>query len=611
MPGDRTRRFLSLCLASSPLGRVVTVLVCLFLGFCTSVGTLFRGANIHASISGFGFRHWLLMLAVAGCYWLLVAAATGAVRRRRGHENASVEPSADGTETPADGNGLSHAALWVTRSWNRLFALFLVGWAWVPLFLRASFGYDLTSQTREVGDWLTLLRGGTLPTGDGKRLPIFDVYPIGHYLLPPHPVALSDQHNLLLTLLSGLTENASLSLTGSMLPGAIVLGLLQYVFAAFCCAAIMTRLVRLDPALSAKGRTLALSALLLSPMVCLSTVQLTKSPLFGFASAWMVSVLLEATRTPAGSLPRRSRWALALSSLVCLLSAKYGVYIVLIEAVVLLVARRHAWKQWLVCLAVPLLVFETATGLFFWTGQAVHSDPIEGKGVQLQQIARIAAVDPGSLPASTRKGLAPIVSLDGLARAYFPNDADRVKSSGSDPDKTVGYRWRSVTRSDMRRFNRLWLEAVRANPRVATDAFIAEFYGYFDICDRPYVAVSYYLGPPAQASGAPLWLGLGGSTVVRDALTGFEQGWSFVPVIGWPAHGNLWVILTLLALCVQMRLRRWDDLLWMLPLVAQMGVMALSPANNFDRHMIGIAVFAPVLLADLFARGDRSDRQTS
>ena len=175
MPGDRTRRFLSLCLASSPLGRVVTVLVCLFLGFCTSVGTLFRGANIHASISGFGFRHWLLMLAVAGCYWLLVAAATGAVRRRRGHENASVEPSADGTETPADGSGLSHAALWVTRSWNRLFALFLVGWAWVPLFLRTSFGYDLTSQTREVGDWLTLLRGGTLPTGDGKRLPIFDV----------------------------------------------------------------------------------------------------------------------------------------------------------------------------------------------------------------------------------------------------------------------------------------------------------------------------------------------------------------------------------------------------------------------------------------------------
>ena len=42
-------------------------------------------------------------------------------------------------------------------------------------------------------------------------------------------------------------------------------------------------------------------------------------------------------------------------------------------------------------------------------------------------------------------------------------------------------------------------------------------------------------------------------------------------------------------MCAEFILKRWKYLLRQFPLLMLMGVMVMSPANNFDRHMLPVA----------------------
>ena len=98
--------------------------------------------------------------------------------------------------------------------------------------------------------------------------------------------------------------------------------------------------------------------------------------------------------------------------------------------------------------------------------------PHRKRGIQLQQIARVAKYNPKGIPADAAKKLEPVFNLDQMAEAYFRQDADPVKSSGIQ-SKKVSYKWRTVTEDDMTNFNEAWLEIVVANPVIALDAFFA------------------------------------------------------------------------------------------------------------------------------------------
>ena len=60
-------------------------------------------------------------------------------------------------------------------------------------------------------------------------------------------------------------------------------------------------------------------------------------------------------------------------------------------------------------------------------------------------------------------------------------------------------------------------------------------------------------------------------------------------MLGWVAHGNLYVMMTLLIGAAEVVLRRWRTLVMHLPLLLLMGVMITAPANNFERHMLPVA----------------------
>ncbi|OZG58694.1 hypothetical protein BTIS_0415 [Bifidobacterium tissieri] len=656
----------------------VAVLACLWLAFCSAVGPIYRADG---SIAEFSIWNALLG-AVMFCVYLTIVHVLASIGGRRHSHTARNHtarnhtiPSVVHTIHTVSGQvcgflrRIARPAITIitrhertiirhTNSTRRIFTVLVVGWAWCYITLLSAFGADVFSQIREFTSFWQQSHGNPQPYLDGTQIvsTIMDVYPTAHYLWPADPTFLTNQHNILLTLLYGGMGYASQTLIGAPDAGLIILSGMQFLFAAFCCAATANRFLNRpfaagvsggtapavnDSSASSTGvptvgtttapattRVIVFALLLLNPIVIFSTISLTKSPLFAFAFVWWFGALYElyatsayggttvcdgtiaydGTDSPATAAPptkprRITVIALALSTLVMLASAKYGLYIVALQLVLALLADRKRWRTYVIALLIPLIAFQGMITTLTATNTIIGGDPIESKGVQLQQIGRIAQRDPDSIPASAREKIAPIIDLDGAAKAYFPNDADRMKSSGSSESKTIAYQWRTVTADDMKDFNSAWLDIVKASPVVAIDALLAKCYGYFDVFDVPYVSAIYYVNNGKVQNDTAVisrW-----NHDWRNAVAGFANGWSHIPVLGWPIHGNFWTILTLVVGAAEVVRRRWRALAYHLPMLLLMGVMITAPANNFDRHMLPL-VFCFAFLA-LWFRRDSGD----
>ncbi|MFT8592475.1 MAG: DUF6020 family protein [Bifidobacterium sp.] len=613
-------------------------LACLWIAFCTSVGPIYRA---DASIASYSWGNALILIVTFTIDMVIVLAV---VRWAKGRRNGLVPNDGAATTNPSDAfHGSSkkqsrlrsrlHSALlshrstrsiarFTTRRWSAispwimrltatrssLFLVFAIGWLWAFATLLAAYGADIHSQINEFNLWWANLQGVRLPYLHGFTQ--MDIYPTGHYLWPHKPTYLTDQHNYLLTLFYGGVVAVFRKLSGSDDAGIVVLTGLQMLFAAFCCASTADRFFnagkpRINGKPASAGARLAILALfLLTPLSAFSTISLTKSPAFAYSFVWWIGILYvlyrtagrgevstSATRWP----PKRLCAELAISSLLMIGTAKYGIYVVAVQIILSVLADRRRWKTYALCLLVPTVAFEALLMSLISAGAVIQGDPIEAKGIQLQQIARVAERDPENIPASARRQLEPILDLQAMALKYNPNDADPVKSSGGETKVTV-YKWRTVTADDMKHFNSAWLSIGLRNPVLYIDAFMAECYGYFDVTDVPYVSMNYYVNNGyVQDSSAWIKNWMHGW---RDRVAGFAFAWGRTPVIGWLTNANFWLVLSLLLLCIEFALGRFRALSYQTTLLVLMGVMIFAPANNYDRHILPLVfVFGFLTLA--------------
>ncbi|KFI72166.1 hypothetical protein BMIN_0055 [Bifidobacterium minimum] len=668
----------------SVLTWTVAVLACLWLALCTAVGPLYWKDSSIARFSWLNGFYGVVSFAIyLGIVMLLVRHGRGAGRSRRRRHDTDAAPSGVrrlavriATRTAGWRRVLSRAVIHGSDAGWKIMLVLLIGWMWIPLTLVSAFGADVFSQFKEFSWAWNQWTGVQQPyIGFFSFVPM-DIYPTAHYLWPAHATYLTDQHNIVLTVLYGATGTVSRFLTGGNDWGLAALSLAQLVFAAFCCAStanrflnspwlgrrhawgaetrhpgrpergpatspvdfsrpergmsfrpttairVWTRTIPRTPSPDFAGsgmRVLLLVFFLTCPLVVFSTISLTKSPVFAFAFVWWFGIGYEmrrtafsphdehATRDAASrgghprSMRRSSLVGLAVSGVVMLISAKYAWYIILITAVTVVLSDRRRWRAILVSMVLPALLVHGGIALLISQGLIINGDPIESRGVQLQQIARIAQRNPDAIPQKARTEMAPIFNLDQMAEAYTPYDADPVKSSGIQ-SKKVSYRWRSVTRDDLSRFNDAWLRIVLSDPVTAIDAFLAKSFGYFNVCDHPYVAMDYYVDNDYVRNSTD-WIGHWNSAG-RSSIVGFARQWSDIPVLGWVTHGNLYVTLTLLVGAAEVVLRRWRSLAWHIPLLALMGVMIMAPANDFERHMLPV-VFVALFLALQFHRESR------
>ncbi|WP_348637185.1 DUF6020 family protein [Bifidobacterium sp. ESL0682] len=619
----------------------LAVAACLWLAACTALGPIYWQFYYNPSAATFTSFSWNNALLFAETFTIYLVVIVELVRFARGQRLlprwlthwvtkaiAVLRCPKVKTAATSEPNVTKHAAGFFATIWQhikklasraaaiarsvmmhvtdkcwKIALILIIGWLWVPMTLVAAFGADIRNQFREFSWAWNQWTGLKQPyIGFFSFVPM-DIYPTAHYLWPQHPVYLTDQHNIVLTLLYGGVGTASRYFTGSNDWGLVVLADAQFLFAAFCIAATTNRFFNRPwlKATTAKPvgplpRFCILLFFLLCPLVLFSTISLTKSPLFAFAFVWWFGVGYELlstaklsrssqhSQTPSGAHVRKRTFiALLLSTLVMLISAKYAMYIVAFEVLIALLADRKHWKTYVIGMLLPVIVFEGGLNLAIHKGYIINGDPIESHGVQLQQIARVAVLNPEGIPQDAREKLAPIFNLDQMAEAYSQQDADPVKSSGIQAKK-VSYRWRTVTKADMKNFNAAWLEIVKANPRIATDALLSKSYGYFDIQDQPYIDMTYYVSYARNANFTE-WIG-DWCNGWRKQVTDFVKDWSAKPVVGWLIHGNTYVIVILLLGAAEVILRRWRTLATHLPLLLLMGVMVTAPANNFERHML-------------------------
>lgn len=519
----------------------------------------------------------------------------------------------------------------VTSNWPIIWIILLIGWLWIPTTLLSAFGADINSQAREFSWAWNQWTGLQQPyVGFFSFVPM-DIYPTAHYMWPDSPTYLTDQHNIVLTLIYGATAAVSRYFTHSNDTGFVFLSAVQWLFAAFCCASAANRFFNMPWAtrtvpdyahperccsksntaqdyahperirskhqvslLATPGaRIVIMLFFLCCPLVWFSTISLTKSPLFAFTFTWWFSLMYECIETRGKKIRPVTFTAMIVSCAIMLISAKYAWYILIIQVVLSIIADRKHVKTYLIALLLPTVLIHGSIAALIANGSIIGGDPIESRGVQLQMIARVAHYDPSSIPQSARDKLEPIFNLDQMADAYNPQDADPAKSSGIQ-SKKVSYKWRSVSKQDMAQFNKAWLEIVRAKPNIALDAFFAESYGYFDIFDSPYVPMTYYINN-GYVQDSSTWIKYVNHNW-RDTLAHLVTAWSSLPVLGWLIHGNFYVTLTLIIGAAEVILRRWRTLSWHIPLLMLMGVMVSAPANNFERHMLPLVFVFGFLL---------------
>lgn len=614
---------------------------CLWMALCTAVGPLYW---VEGSIADWSWANTAYFLVSFAAYLGIVILLVRWARRRR------ILPPLPATAKrrlvhlalTAPMQAVAHAGDWCRRMilrgtdrWWKLFLILLIGWLWVPTTLLSAFGADVRSQAREFSwAWNQWLGVDQPYIGFFSFVPM-DIYPTAHYLWPEDPTYLTDQHNIVLTVCYGAAAAVSRYLTGSNDAGFVALSAIQFVFAAFCCAATANRFFNLPflrPADGGEGidalretglarpagalqRFVILLFFLVCPLAVFATISLTKSPLFAFSFVWWFGVWYELHMTrgelmPDGKARRlntRSWMAFAAASCVMLISAKYAWYIIVLQILLALIADRRRWRVYVTALLLPTVLIHGGVVLMIQSGLIINGDPIESRGIQLQQIARVAKLNPEGIPESAAELLEPIFNLDQMADAYRQDDADPVKSSGIQ-SKKVSYKWRTVTEEDMAQFNTAWAQIVTANPVIALDALLAKCYGYFDVTASPYTSMDYYVDSiyvQNQTEWIKDWC-----HDWRASVAQFARDWGAVPVLGWLTHGNLYVSLTLLIGAAEVVLRRWRTLAWHIPLALLMGVMITAPANNFERHMLPV-VFCFGFLCLTFWRESLASRHTA
>lgn len=639
--------------ASKIAANSLIVFTCIFLATCTSLGVIYR---TQGSLTDFNWLNALIFVIAFCAYYailrvLIYFGKNGVMPKivrfmcaESSQELSQAELSPEKSKTKQSKLKIAttlraaffnakRALKWCfyhsTCRKRNIFLTLIIGWLWAPVTLLAAYGADICSQIREYSWAWNQVTGLKQPyIGFFSFVPA-DIYPTAHYLWPAKPTYLSDQHNIVLTLIYGATAAVSRYFTESNDAGIVLLAVMQFVLAAFCCAATANRFLN---TLWAKRRTgesqagytpitstsiastpIALRAaviitFLFSPLVVFSTISLTKSPLFAFAFVWWFGIMYELNCLDFKQKPSAHTIVeLIISVCIMLIAAKYAWYILAIQFVLMIISSRKRWKIWVLCILLPTILIHGAIMLAISSGAIINGDPIESRGVQLQQIARIAKLDPKSIPHAAKRAISPIFNLSQTAEAYTPQDADPVKSSGLQ-SKKVSYRWRYITKDDMKKFNHAWLLMITHSPIVATDALLAKSYGYFDILDVPYVGPEYYVNTEniKNSEWIRYWLPEWRGTVSSSA-----ESWSNTPILGWIIHGNLYVVATLLIGVAEIALRRWKTLVLHAPLALLMGVMVLAPANNFERHMLPIAfVFFFTVLMFIRDSACRSCRNT-
>ncbi|MGI6879175.1 DUF6020 family protein [Microbacterium sp. gxy059] len=526
-------------------------------------------------------------------FLLFAALYTACAAALRAAASRPVPATARGREPRPTAARLERTTTWLCGRWWRLSALLAVAWA--PLLLMQLPGTsnpDFHLAVIEVlGDRATL------------EYPPFDVYPIAHHLVPDGDVLVSTHHNAFLTWLSGTLMGASLDLTGSFMWAFCLLTGSQAVFTIVAFGRALELLARHAPRTSFRALAV-LCAIAGGWPIAMWSLALAKNPLFAAALVWWVAVCIDAVLSSRPVSARRLvGWACL--TLVLLCSAKYGVYIVLAQLLLLIVLRRgrRRWAETLTALALPIVITEALLRGLIAGGFVIPNDPMEAKSLQIQSLGLVLQQDPEALTPEERSSLSPIFDPDAMSRDFDPDFVRPLRSSGYIDG---AYRWRTVTQEEAAAFDGIWAAVAAREPLLVTDSVIRGAFRFFDPLSR-----GFDNWPRADADDGIQAVPIDGhhfgddgrNDAARDALTATTAHVESLPGIRLLLEPSVRVVLVLLLAAAAIAARVRAAWVWALPLILHCGVLIAAPLAASGRYSLGIVYALPVAILALGIEG--------
>mgnify|MGYP001283875787 CR=1 FL=1 len=492
------------------------------------------------------------------------------------------------------GRWWERVSTWAFSSWWRASAALAI--AWLPWILLSFPGQPNPDFARTIGEFLLQRSDFT-----GDVIAPYEAYPTSYYLMTDGERIWSNHHNFYLMLYYGGISKLSIMLFDSLMPGVFLISALALLLtlAAFGRAfSILGRFVS-----SWKVRSVAFALVALSPVIAAWSMSHTKNHLFAAALVWWLALIAQFVHSPQ-RVPRRWYVETTLVSTLLAVSVLFGWILLVAQAVIMLGVRRGRFVA-VAVMAVPALVVHFTVSAAVAGGLLIPSDPIETKGVQLQQLALILREHPDALNEQDREDLSRIFDLEAMAAAYDPDVSDPVKSSGPYATKTDSFRYQTVQPEDWEAFTGIWLRAGMQHPDTFIDALAAKTYRYLDPFDEGTHFYPPWAGDYERVVGdhqlAPVGFNSTTRPLVRGAVFGCEMVSVCRPLVSHPVRTVAVVLLCAAAIVVRRRFA-W---LWAMPFALQVAIMGMSPLAAGGRYALGFTYGIAIVIM-LMAIDDRS-----
>lgn len=485
---------------------------------------------------------------------------------------------------------------WVFSRWYR--AALAIAIVWLPWILSSYPGQPNPDFARTIGEFL-LQRSDF----NDQVIAPYEAYPTSYYLLPDSERIWSNHHNFFLMLYYGGVSKISIVLFDSLLPAVFLVSTVSLLFTLTAFGRAFSILG--DLVSSWKVRATAFGIVAASPLIAMWAMSHTKNHLFSAALVWWLALIAQYVHSPQ---PVRRRWYVetALVSLILAASVLFGWMLLLAQALIMIGVRRGRWAP-LAVMAVPGLLIHGTVSVAVATGLIIPSDPIETKGVQLQQLALILKEHPDTLSEKDRTALSKIFDLDAMAAAFDPDISDPVKSSGPFDRKTESFKYKTVQPEDWDAFNGLWLRAGAKHPDTFVDALVLKFYRYLDPLDEGTNWYPPWAGDYERTVGdhqlAPVEFNKAARTEVRDQAYDCFQSSGCRPLLSHSLRTVLLVLICAAAIAVGRRFS-W---LWAMPFALQVGIVAMSPLSAGGRYALGFTYGLAIVIL-LMAIDDRQPK---
>lgn len=411
----------------------------------------------------------------------------------------------------------------------------------------------------------------------------------------PEAAGISGHHPLFDTLVFGKVVFTVARLTDSFRAGVFFFLILQCLGTALSFGRVLV-FSQKTLSLSWEVRFILLAFFSLFPLYSLFSLYFTKDSFFSIFFVLFFVEFLEMVITRGESLGRPSKAAVfVLLCLLCCLTKKLGVYIVLGSLAVYLIAiRKRLLVPTVAALSCALLMF----GLYPVALSAAHISPggmQEVLSVPFQQTGRYVLSVPQAITEDERTAIDAILSYDTIEQCYIYNNADGLK----------GYdRLASKPQESYRDYLKVWFAQGLRHPLIYFDAFVALNTPWFSF--QPIMPLfSYGWNPELDAAllGQEFNLRPAVCEKTSSLLGAFYEHLCAFPIVGHLFTLGMWATLLpafAISLLLRVRMRRYLVCIAPIALSIVLG-MWCSPtaleAGNGMRYLIPVVYSMPAVLA--------------